>query len=51
MNIEPGNSGERIVNPDLTNDDSGIEHALRPKTLKDFIGQQNLQGAKSIFYL
>ena len=43
MTIEPGNSGERIVNPDLTNDDSGIEHALRPKTLKDFIGQHRVR--------
>jgi len=35
--------GDRLVDPDLTSDDSGIEHALRPKTLKDFIGQHRVR--------
>ena len=35
--------GDRLVDPDLTSDDSGIEHALRPKTLKEFIGQHRVR--------
>jgi Holliday junction DNA helicase RuvB len=43
MSQERSDDSERIVNPDLTNDDSGVEHALRPKTLKDFIGQHRVR--------
>jgi len=34
---------QRIVNPDVNTDDSGVEHALRPKTLQDFIGQHRVR--------
>ena len=40
-------SDERLVSPDFTNDDSAAEHALRPKTLKEFIGQHPVQGLPS----
>jgi Holliday junction DNA helicase RuvB len=43
MSQERSDSGERLVNADLTNDDSGVEHALRPKTLKEFIGQHRVR--------
>jgi Holliday junction DNA helicase RuvB len=36
-------TGQRIVNPQELIDDSGVEHALRPKTLKDFIGQHRVR--------
>jgi Holliday junction DNA helicase RuvB len=34
---------QRIVNPQESMDDLGVEHALRPKTLKDFIGQHRVR--------
>lgn len=34
---------ERLVNPHITSDESSAEHALRPKTLNDFIGQQRVK--------
>jgi len=43
MSQDRNENGERLVNPDLTNDDSGVEHALRPRTLKDFIGQHRVR--------
>lgn len=33
---------DRIVAPESNSDDSSAEHALRPKTLKDFIGQDRV---------
>jgi len=36
-------TGQRIVNPQELIDDSGVEHALRPKTLYDFIGQHRVR--------
>ena len=36
-------SEERIVNPYSGNDDAAAEHALRPKTLGDFIGQHRVR--------
>jgi Holliday junction DNA helicase RuvB len=36
-------TGQRIVNPQELIDDSGVEHALRPKTLNDFIGQHRVR--------
>ena len=46
---------ERLVSPESGSEESGTEHALRPKTLNDFVGQQRvrdqinvlLQSAKS----
>lgn len=43
MSDEQRDGEDRIVNPDLNLDDSGVEHALRPKTLKDFIGQHRVR--------
>ena len=34
---------DRLVTPDFTNDDSAAEHALRPKTLSEFIGQKRVR--------
>jgi Holliday junction DNA helicase RuvB len=34
---------QRIVNPQESMDDSSVEHALRPKTLNDFIGQHRVR--------
>ena len=36
-------SEERLVNPYSGNDDAAAEHALRPKTLGDFIGQHRVR--------
>jgi Holliday junction DNA helicase RuvB len=36
-------SDDRLVSPDSSADDSSIEHALRPKTLHDFIGQHRVR--------
>lgn len=36
-------SDDRLVTPDFSNDDSAAEHALRPKTLDDFIGQHRVR--------
>ena len=36
-------SEERVVNPYSGNDDAAAEHALRPKTLGDFIGQHRVR--------
>ena len=36
-------SDERLVSPDFATDDSAAEHALRPKTLKEFIGQHRVR--------
>jgi Holliday junction DNA helicase RuvB len=35
--------GERIVNPRLQVDDLGLEAGLRPQTLADFVGQEELR--------
>jgi len=43
MSERMSSDGDRLVDPDLTSDDSGIEHALRPKTLKEFIGQHRVR--------
>ncbi|CAB5240874.1 unannotated protein [freshwater metagenome] len=37
------NEDERIVTPSLRNEDTTVEHALRPKTLDDFIGQDRVR--------
>lgn len=34
---------ERLVTPEFSQDDSAAEHALRPKTLNEFIGQQRVR--------
>lgn len=34
---------ERIVSPDAANDENASEHALRPKVLTDFVGQQRVR--------
>ena len=34
---------ERLVTPALRSDDGAAEHALRPKTLEDFIGQDRVR--------
>jgi holliday junction DNA helicase RuvB len=34
---------DRLVTPEFTQDDSAAEHALRPKTLADFIGQHRVR--------
>jgi Holliday junction DNA helicase RuvB len=36
-------SDDRLVSPDSSADDSSIEHALRPKSLHDFIGQHRVR--------
>ena len=36
-------SDERLVNPQSGSDDLAAEHALRPKTLQDFIGQHRVR--------
>ncbi len=36
-------SGDRLVSSDASGDESSIEHALRPKTLNDFIGQHRVR--------
>ena len=43
MPEERNDDSQRLVNPDMNTDDSGVEHALRPKTLKDFIGQHRVR--------
>ena len=35
-------SDDRLISSEFANDDSAAEHALRPKTLKEFIGQQRV---------
>jgi Holliday junction DNA helicase RuvB len=34
---------DRVVSPDAMGEESSVEHALRPKTLKDFIGQHRVR--------
>ena len=34
---------DRLVSSESSGDESSIEHALRPKTLKDFIGQHRVR--------
>ena len=36
-------SDDRLVTPEFSQDDSAAEHALRPKTLDDFIGQHRVR--------
>ena len=36
-------SDDRLVTPEFTNDDSSAEHALRPKSLSEFIGQKRVR--------
>jgi len=36
-------SEDRVVNPDAMGEESSVEHALRPKTLNDFIGQHRVR--------
>jgi Holliday junction DNA helicase RuvB len=36
-------SDDRLVAPEFSQDDSAAEHALRPKTLDDFIGQHRVR--------
>ncbi len=36
-------SDDRLVSSETSGDESSIEHALRPKTLNDFIGQQRVR--------
>jgi Holliday junction DNA helicase RuvB len=36
---------ERLVNPRLQADDLGLEPSLRPRTLKEFVGQAELRGS------
>ena len=36
-------SEDRLVAPEFSQDDSAAEHALRPKTLNDFIGQHRVR--------
>ncbi len=36
-------SDDRLVTPEFSQDDSAAEHALRPKTLGDFIGQHRVR--------
>jgi Holliday junction DNA helicase RuvB len=36
-------SDDRLISSEFTSDDSAAEHALRPKTLKEFIGQQRVR--------
>ena len=36
-------SDDRLVTPEFTNDDSAAEHALRPKSLSEFIGQKRVR--------
>jgi Holliday junction DNA helicase RuvB len=35
-------SDDRLISSEFANEDSAAEHALRPKTLKEFIGQQRV---------
>lgn len=35
--------GERLVNPEASNEESGTEGALRPKSLDEFVGQQRVR--------
>ena len=35
-------SDDRLVTPEFISDDSAAEHALRPKTLSEFIGQKRV---------
>ena len=35
-------SDDRLISSEFADDDSAAEHALRPKTLKEFIGQQRV---------
>jgi len=39
---------ERLTDPDLTADETEWDHALRPKALADFIGQENI---KELLYI
>ena len=33
---------ERLVTPQIKNEESSVEHALRPKSLNDFVGQERV---------
>jgi len=39
---------ERITDPDLSTDEKEFDHALRPKALSDFVGQENI---KELLYI
>ena len=39
----------RIINTDLTEEDSKVESHLRPQTLKDYIGQEKLKSTLKIY--
>lgn len=39
---------ERIVSPDAGNEESASEHALRPKSLTEFVGQQRVRDQISV---
>ena len=43
VRVEEDMSDDRLVAPEFSQDDSAAEHALRPKTLDDFIGQHRVQ--------
>ena len=48
---------DRLVTPQIKGEESAVEHALRPKTLSDFVGQERvreqidvlLTGSNSVF--
>lgn len=42
-------SNRRIINTDLTEEDSKVESHLRPQTLKDYIGQEKLKSTLKIY--
>jgi Holliday junction DNA helicase RuvB len=37
------NSEDRLVDPSIASEENAVEHALRPKTLDDFIGQHRVR--------
>ena len=43
VRVEEDMSDDRLVAPEFSQDDSAAEHALRPKTLDDFIGQHRVR--------
>lgn len=49
MNFEENISGRRLVSGDETPDDFGIDVNIRPRKLRDYIGQEQVKKSLSVF--
>ncbi|MFC0179170.1 Holliday junction branch migration DNA helicase RuvB [Thorsellia kenyensis] len=47
--IEPDRLSERIITPVKINDDEGLDRAIRPKKLSDYVGQPQVTSQMEIF--